>query len=280
MNRKITLLAGIGVFALAAATQQGTVLRRELKENTSEVYAVETVLKQVLTVPSMGDQDIDLTSTMKMTLKTGALDAATGQVAVDTTISDIKNKAEGALAGAIDQQADNIPKEIKGTGKLDARNRLALAPPKAGAGMMELLMAGSSPTSSFMFVSYPEKAVTIGDSWAIELPKSPMFGKDAPSLTAKLTGEKDGNWLINVSGLIKIDADVTEMLKNAPMIGGQKVLIKGTMDVTGEAQVDKATGKTMLYTTKSKTQTQWDIPEMSMAVDVAGTTATTIKLQK
>jgi hypothetical protein len=280
MNRKLTLLAGIAVFAISAATEQGTVLRRELKPNVSEVYSVETVLKQVLTIPSMGDQDIDLTSTMKMTLKTGTIDPATGQAAVDSTISEIKNKSEGMLAQMLEQQADQIPKEIKSTGKLDARNRLVLAPSKGGGGMMEMLLGASSPTSAFMFVGFPEKAVNVGDTWPVELPKSPMFGKEAPILTAKLTGEKEGNWVISVSGTIKIDADITEMLKNAPGIGGQKGYVKGTMDLTGEALVDKATGKTQVYTTKSKAQTKMDLPDSGMSIDTAGTTTTTIKLQK
>jgi hypothetical protein len=229
----------------------------------------------------MGDQDLDLISTMKMTLKTGAIDPATGQATVDSTITDIKNKTEGGLAQMLDQQAGQIPKEIKSSGKLDARNRLTLAPAK-GSGMMEMLLGSSSPTSAFMFVAFPEKAVNVGDTWPVELPKSPMFGKEAPTITAKLTGEKDGNWIINVSGTIKIDADLTEMLKNAPNnpMAGQKALMKGTMDLTGEALVDKVTGKTTVYTTKSNTKSKMDMPDMGMSVDIAGTTTTTIKLQK
>src|SRR5437016_10711250 len=98
MNKKALMFAGIGLFALAVAGDQGVLLRRELKENATETYKLETEVKQNADVPGIGDQDLHLTSTMTVTLKSGKLDAAAGQVPIDATLAVAQVKADGSIA--------------------------------------------------------------------------------------------------------------------------------------------------------------------------------------
>ncbi|MFI5386158.1 MAG: hypothetical protein ACHQ50_08565 [Fimbriimonadales bacterium] len=285
MNKRALILAGFGIFCLAAAIPQGVLLRRDVKENTTEVYKLVNDIKQTLTIPSMGDQDANSSSSMTLTLKTTKVDPTSGQGDVESTISDIKMKSDGMGANAVDQIQASMPKEFKTTGKIDPRNHMVLAPAK-GSGMLDAILGSSSPTSSLIFVEFPDKAVSVGDSWTFELPKSPFFGKAPQTLTAKLVGEKSYEgaqvWQISVSGIIKIDADLTEVMKNAPdnPLGGQKATMKGTIDLTGDALIDKQSGKTLAYSTSSKTKGAMELPDMGITIDSVGSAKTTMTLQK
>lgn len=283
MNRRVLVLAGIAIVSIAAAASQGVLLRRELKENASEVYSIKTEMKQVLTMGAMGDQDMGINSSMKMTLKTTKLDATSGEAEVESTITDIKTEADGVAAMMANQT--ETPKEIKTTGKLDARNRIKLAASKS-PGMMEMMLGSSSPTSAMMFIEFPEKAVNIGDTWTVTLPKSPAYGNKEQTLNAKLESEKEVEgvkvWVISLAGKIKLDFDMSEMMKNMPNnpMAGQKASMKGDIDLTGEAYVDKSNGKTIQFTTNSKTKNTVNLEDMGMTIDATGTAKTTLTLQK
>jgi hypothetical protein len=285
MHRRTFALVATAVFAtLALAAHQGVVLRRELKENATEVYNMDTSVHMVVTVPSMGDQDVDMTSSMKYTLTMGKIE--NGQAAIESKVSDIKTKADGMLAQVMDQQQTSMPKEIVSKGKLDARNHLTLEAAKNSGGMMQLMVGSGSPASSLMFVEFPEKAVNVGDEWSMELPKSPMFGKEAPKVTAKLLGSKDFKgadcWQISVSGTINMDADLTEAMKSAPNnpMSGQKMTMKGKVKLNGEALVDKVTGKTLNYDVVADSTSKMEMPDMGMSIDSSGKIKTTLTLQK
>lgn len=285
MNRKALILSGLAIFSLAAAaTQQGITLRRELKENGTEVYLMETDMKQTVSVPTLGDQDMGLTSTAKMTLKTGKIDPATGEAQIDSTVSDIKTQGEGMMQAMVDQQSGSVPKEVKSSGKIDARNRMKMVSQKT-AGAAQMFMSASNAAASMVFVEFPEKPVNVGDTWTVSLPKSPVFGNKPADLTAKFVGEKDYQgakaWAISVAGTVSLDADISEMMKgqaNNPF-EGQKVMLKGTIDITGEALIDKGSGRTLIYTTTSKSKTTTDLPGMG-SLDATGSTKTKMVYQK
>ena len=283
MNRKAIVLTGIAVISLAAAAGQGVMLRRELKENATEVYSIKTEMKQSLTIGAMGDQELAINSSMKLTLKTGKLDATTGEAGVESVITDIKTETDGVAAMMGDQA--EVPKEIKSTGTLDARNRIKLAAPKT-QGLVEMMLGSSSPTSALMFIEFPEKAVNVGDTWTVTLPKSPAYGNKEQTLTAKLESEKevDGTkvWVLSLAGKIKLDFDMTEMMKSMPNnpMAGQKATMKGDIDLTGEALVDKSNCKTIRCTTNSKTKNTVTLEDVGMTIDASGTAKTTLSLQK
>src|SRR5690242_9406123 len=136
MKKAASLIVFGTLLTLAIAAQQGVILRREVKENTTEVYDVKTELKQTVALESMGEQELGLISSLKMTLKTGKVDATSGEADVESIVSDIKTEAEGAAA-MLAGQGPEMPKEIKTAGKLDARNRMKLTAVK-GMGLMEL----------------------------------------------------------------------------------------------------------------------------------------------
>ncbi len=284
MNKKALVLAGFVVFALAAAARQGAVLRRDLKEDSTEVYKLKTDIAIKANSSAFGDGDLSVNMTTTMTLKSGKLDGASNQLGVDATISDIQSRVDGSIAQYVSPMFDNLPKEIKFNGKLDGRNRITVTDAKTPDSMLTML-TGTSPSSAIAFVEFPEKAVNVGDSWTIPAPKVPIIAK-GQTLTAKLVGEKDLDgskvWQIAISGKLTIDANSAEITKGAPAGGDPppNMTLKGTADFVGEALVDKTSGKTLQYTSTTTQKTKMDLPDMSMTVDNSGTIKTTMTLTK
>jgi hypothetical protein len=286
MNTKTLLFAGIALFSLAAAAPDAVVLRRELKEATLESYKLQSEVKQKADVPTMGEQDLDAVTTMSVKLKSGKLDAATNQVSLDATISDIQMKSSGSIAEMADQMTSGMPKEFKMTGKLDSRNRISVDQTKA-PDLMMIMFTGTSPSSSLMFVEFPEKAVNVGDSWTFPAPKNPLFGTEVQNLTAKLTGEKELNgtkaWAVSVNGKLNINADLGKLIKesgSAPTgMPDMAMIMKGTAEMSGEALIDKATGKTLQYVVNVTQKTKTEMESFG-TVESSGTIKTTLTLQK
>jgi hypothetical protein len=282
MNRRSLILAGIAIASFAAAATQGVLLRRELKEGTTEVYTLKTEMKQTVDVGGM-QQDLGINSSAKLTLKTGKIDPADGTAEVETIVSDMKTEADGAAAMMANDT--EMPKEVKATGKLDARNRLMMKATKA-TGMMEMMMGASSPASSLSFVEFPDKEINVGDTWTVTVSKSPAYGNKEQTLIAKLMGDRDrvgGKvWVISVSGTLNLDMDMTEMMKDMPNnpMAGQKTTLKGTVELKGIALVDKTTGKTLEYTTDSISKNTVNLVDAGMTVESNGTVKTTLTLQK
>lgn len=280
MITKTLILAALAA-SFVLAPQQGTLLRHELKENTTETYKVATVIKQTMTIPSMGDQDVDMKSSMNYAVKINKVDATTGLAQVDTIFSDMKTEADGMVGQMMQGEQDQAPKEIKTTGTLDARNRFTVTK-KPASSSAQMMLEQLNPTSSIVFIELPEKAVAVGDTWTFDLPKSPLFGKDQQKLTAKLTGERDGDWVVAITGTIKLDADLTEIMKNMPNnpLGGAQTTLTGTAALKGEALIDKASGKMMSYVVDATSKTTVNLPEQGINIDTAGTVKTVMTLQK
>jgi len=286
MNRRSLILSTFATFALAAAAHQGTMLRRQLKEDSTEVYKFKTDLTSEAT-SSAFNGDLTMNSSMTLTLKSGKLDPTTGQLAVDATMSDIQAKADGSIAQFVSPMLDNLPKEMKLSGKLDARNRIAIDASKTPDAMMTMnaMMMGSSPSSSITFVEFPEKPVNIGDTWTFPAPNNPVFGKNPQTLTAKFLGEKEFNgtlvWSILVSGKLQIDANMADLAKGQEGADqAPNMTMKGTADVTGEAFIDKTTGQTVQYTSTIVQKMTMDMADNGLTIDNNGTAKMTIALQK
>lgn len=274
------------IFAALAASfvlapQQGTLLRHELKENTTETYKVATVIKQTMTIPSVGDQDVDMKSTMNYAVKINKIDPATGVAQVDTVVSDMKTEADGMIGEMMQGAQNDAPKEIKTTGTLDGRNRFT-ATKKPANSSAQMILEQLNPTSSIVFIELPDKAVAVGDSWTFDLPKSPLFGKDQQKLTAKLTGERDGAWVVSVTGTIQLDADLTEIMKNMPNnpMAGTQTNLKGGATLKGEALLDKMSGKMTSYVIDATSKSTVSFAEQGISIDTAGTIKTVMTLQK
>jgi hypothetical protein len=286
MKTRTLLFAGLAFFSVAAVSSDAVLLRRELKEDSTENYKLQSEVKQKADVPSMGEQDLGAVTTMTVKIKAGKLDAASGQVGLDATIGDVQTKATGSMADFFDQATSVMPKEFKMSGKIDNRNRISVDQTKA-PDLMMIMLTGSSPSSSLMFVEFPEKPVNVGDAWTFPAPKSPIFGKEAQNLTAKLTGEKDFNgakvWAVSVNGQLKIDADLGKLMKDsgsAPSnLPEMSMQMKGTADMAGEALIDKATGKTLQYIVNITQKTKTEMESFG-TVESSGTIKTTLTLQK
>lgn len=260
----------LGALALAIAAvsfaQDTVTIKRELKAGAKDIYKVVTETKTLMDIPSMGEQEMIMKSTMNYALTTGEVKDDSAEVGL--TISDIQAKIEGSMADMM-QGMPEMPKEMKFKGTLDARNRLSNVKLDGKLDMMAMMMANTTSTMN-MFVEYPGGPVKVGDSWEVVVPKNPMLGNEDTKFKATLVGEKDGKWQIKMSGELKLKSDLSEMMKGQDPTGtglDMQMVMTGTMKMESEALVNKTTGKTVEMTTALDSATTMDIVNMGIKSD-------------
>ncbi|MFZ4507335.1 MAG: hypothetical protein ACOYON_06530 [Fimbriimonas sp.] len=284
-NRWIPL-AVIAMSALALAAQDTVTLRRQLTDGTTEKYKIESTVKQSVEVPGMGEQNIDITTVMTYALKIGKTDAATGLASVETVSKLEKMSMEGMPGGG---GSPDLPEEAKKEmvvpGKLDVRNRLKIENANIPTGPAAMLSGGSSATQTVgIFFEFPEGPIKIGDSWDVVIPKGPLMYKEDQKLKATLVGEKDADgvkaWVIKMEGTLKMEPDMEAMMKaNAAQAGGGQMpnmKMTGTMEMSTEGLVDKATGVTIRMLTKYKMSNEMELVDQGMKLDLKGSGTTKV----
>jgi len=251
-TRKLFVVASLVAASIAMAAQDGITLRKTLRQGI-ESYHMESSLKQTVSLPGgAGDQEMGMTSVTAYTYKIGTVDATAGTAPVELSAKVEKFDVDGPLAEAMNSNKDKVLVTTKTNGKLDSRNRFT---PDTGKKVDPMAVMLGSASSSLVgpFIEFPEKAVKIGDSWDITIPKSPMTGKEDQKLTATLVSEKavDGKslYLVILKGTLKITINMAEIMKdnaNADLqaLGANDMTISGTIDLNGEANLDKATCQT------------------------------------
>lgn len=282
MNRTFVAAGLMLVTVAMAGRQEGTTLRRTLKENATDTYSIESKSSQTIALPNgMGDQDMtfNVASTFKVT--TGKVDATTGAADVTTEVKVDKMDADGPMAQQIPQVKDPIV--TKGT--LTALNHFTPTDAAAAAQKsFESMGAVSASSTSGVFVDFPDKPVKIGDTWDVTIPKSPFTGTEDQKLTAKLVGEKKQGdvdvWMISITGTMKVDIDTSKLPKStnpdSPM-ANQPMHIRGTEDMDIQSLVEKSTGRTVHSDAKVKSKNSLEV--MGMNIDMSGTSSSTIDLK-
>ena len=276
--------------ALAFSAQDGVLLRKELKAGGKDAYQFSFKTTQQMNMeggPAGAPQQvpIEVTASMKMTTSYGVVDEKEKKADLTVDMTEIAVDL-GAMAGMMPGQ--EFPKEMKITGKIDTRNRVSqLKMPKTGAAGM-MMMGGGMPNMSLgpMFVEFPEAPVKTGDTWKMTIAGNALTKKKDIVLDATLLGEKDFNgekvYAISVKGIVALDGDMAEVVKDNPEMAGpmgdMKVLIKGTIDMSGEALVAKKTGRTLKMDLAMVSKQDMDFPEMGMKMNAAGNSTMKIVL--
>ena len=100
---------------------------------------------------------------------------------------------------------------------------------------------------------------------------------------ARLDGERDGKWVLKMSGDIKINGDMSEMMKGQDPTGtGMEMKLKmtGLMKMASEALVDKATGQTLEMTTALDSDIVTDIENLGIKTTQKSKGTVKLTLQK
>jgi hypothetical protein len=282
--RKSAIFAAMALAALAAAAQDGLLLRRTLTEGTTETYVVESVSKQVVNLPNgMGEQEMESTMAGSYLLKTGKIDAEKKTADLEFTFTIDKMESSGMMGGgAMGDDVKGKPVTMKGT--IDERSRITFADGGGAKASATSMLSGQSMGANSVLIELPDKPVKIGDTWEVVIPKGEFTGKEDQKLVAKLVGEKevDGKpaYVVSTEGTYKVDMDLSKAAADAPgPMKGQKMLLKGTIDTKSDGVVEKSTGRTLRVTTKMKQQMALEIPDMGFNVDVSGTTSYVVTLK-
>ncbi|MBI5706338.1 MAG: hypothetical protein HZC36_05045 [Armatimonadetes bacterium] len=287
MNRK-PLLAALPVlflFTVAAMQQDGILLRRQLKEGEQTNYRIEISGDMKADIPTMGEQDMGMKGGMDYSMKLGKVDG--NKADAEILVSNVKMEVTGPMADMAPPQ--EAPKDQKSTGKIDNLGRVILNK-TAGMSPELMMMAGPGMNTMGQTIEFPEKAVKIGDTWTVTVPKSPMSAKVDSQLTAKLIGESELEGVpvyeITLEGKTPLDIDFAEVLKAMPdspmagMLGGMSISLKGSVGIKSKGFFERSTGKAIkLETTLDNDQTI-NIEQMGMSVKTVGKIVIKMSLKK
>ena len=289
-TRKLFVVATLVAASMAMAAKDGTItLRKTLKQGV-ESYHMESSGKQVVTVPGGGDQEIGSTSASTYSYKIGAVDATGGSAPVEVTTKVTKFDMDGPMAEMMAAQKDKLLISTTTTGKLDARNRFT-ADTKNKINPLTVMAGNSSYSFIGPYLEFPEKAISIGDSWDVTIPKSPIMSNSDQKLTAKLVSEKDLDgkavYVVALTGSLKMNINIGELMKANPVpemeaLGATDMTMSGSLDVDGEASIDKATGQTIVMTLKitSKSETNINVQGQQLSIPGTGTAKMKFSLDK
>lgn len=278
---------GLGLAATLAliAAQDTVVLRRQLQVGAKDSYTLTMRSSMVMDTggAGMGTLPIDFAFTSKMDVSVDRVSTDGKDANVTIKMSDVKYDL-GQIGQMMGGQQPEMPQEMTMNGKLDVRNRLSgvRIPNAPGpAGMLSQQMQNFP-----LFIEFPKDPVKVGDSWEVRLPATPLTGNKITRLKATLLGEKSAGegtaWAIKLTGTMNINADLMEMMRQ---MGGEAggmpqmaMFMTGTMNVDGEALVEKETGRTIKFETTYKSDLTLDLPDMGMQMKQAGNTLVSVVL--
>lgn len=280
---------GLVALSMAATAQDSFLLRRQLVEGAKDAYTVETVMDSTIQAPT-GDMQMKTTTSMLYTINVGKVDKDKGVADVETVVTDIQLKMEGPMADMMQGQgANQIPKEIKANGKLSDRGRMTDMKVQGASAAMMMSM-GTASMSGDTFFAYPDGPVKVGDTWDVLTPKMPLLGNKEHKLTAKYVADEavgDTKAMkVVVAGTIPMDINVSEMMQQMGTQGGvgglgdMKMLMKGSVEISGTAWLDKASGKILSLENTMDMKTQMELPDMGMTINMPGKAKSTMKLKK
>ncbi len=297
LHHTMKWVAFLTLATVAVAGQDAVTMRRELKAGTTETYKIENEIKQLIDVPSMGEQDMLITTLATVSIKTNAVNAQKGTADVEATTKVEKTAMDGSLAAMMGGNQDaKLPEPKTETGTMDTRNRLVITPPKdkpknpgAGGPMAMMGMGGMTNMGAQMLllVELPEKPLKIGDSIEVLVPGAASAGtmgvKDL-KMTLKLIGEREQEgqmlWVVNYAGTMKLEMDNSKDPKAADQGPMGSMKMSGKALLTGEGLIDKASGKTVSNSMTINNDVKVFIEQAGMEIPVKGTIKLKMSLVK
>jgi hypothetical protein len=250
--KAIGMLA-LGSLALGSVglTTGGTTLRRELKLGTKDEYEVRCAM---ITTPSEGLPG-DPKSVKASWDAAYSIEDVDGEKGARLKV-EIKNFA---LVSEGDFVRSNQAKERTVTALLDSRNRVS---PISSTDLKPSFTQNWLPTD---LLEFPEKELSIGDTWDVTMAPSMVLGNSKLVLPAKLTGEEtyEGRnaWVVT----IEKKGVARESKMQFRLNGGGETKdgkIVGKLDVSVKILIEKATGRTLLMTGKIRGSQHVELPDI------------------
>jgi hypothetical protein len=219
----MNLFSNISLVAAAVlSSQSGSLLRRDLKAGSTDVYDVKC---STTTVPGAGapGEPRTIKATWTAAYKVGRAQA-NGPATLEVNTTDFEVGGPG-----IRFAAGPPPKTRNVKCSLDPRNRIN--PKSSESSTFQWLLAD--------FIELPERQVRIGDTWNVTLPESNFIGQSKTTLKAKLVGEQAVGgrkaWVVAIEGK-NVPSHQKVQIRMGGMSGDAKeATISGKVDVSIKA---------------------------------------------
>ncbi len=269
-----------------ALRQDEQLIRLKIEDGRVDRYRVEIDSAMKMNAAGLGEQDFGLKASMDTSYAYGA-PGAEGKADVEVKTTNMKMEASGAAEMMMGNQ--ELPKEFAVKGKMDSRYRLTEAKTTGLNAQTQMMMGMGGASSMSMLFELPEKPVKIGDTWPVFMPKNPILGDKAHELVAKLVALKDADgaavYEVQISGKVDLDVNMSEAFKKVsdpnaenPLAMLGEMTMKGTLDVSGTALVNRKDGHLMRNETKVAAKQTLSVGGIN--ADVNGVTTVKMVLAK
>lgn len=244
---------------------------------------------QLIYSDMMGQEmPVEFSITGRIQMKIGKVDEEKKEADIEIKAYDMKYDL--GMMAAMMGQAPEPPKEFTMTGKINQYGEITgLSSPPAGAqsGMaarMMMMMGGVGQQMMVPTLKFPEKPLSIGDSWEIPMPPNPMLGLEGQKVTATLNSQREEEGVLIYNIALKaqnpLNVDMAKVMEAQRAAGNEMaglladMKITGNMDMNATVWIEQKTGRIVKFETLQITKQKIDGGMFS--ADVNGTTTTRI----
>lgn len=250
------------VLALHAAPAEPVLLRRTFTPNTVDHYKIETKVFQHMVLPGgMGEQDVDMTTTMDFAMKYGAV-AQDGSAELEVEASRITHESTAPIP-------DAAKNDFKARGRIDGRYLVTDLKAVDGTAETNRLVQGLG--STMQHIHLPEKAVEVGESWEWHTPPMPALAYQSLQITVRFEGERtvDGRTyhVLVIDDVIPLDVDLKKAMEATGQEARGEMKMKGTAVMKLESLLEKGSGR--IFSTMGTTRMEMKVlmEEMGLEID-------------
>lgn len=277
--RSFAALALLSGFAHAG--QEPGVLRRHFVPDSVESYRLTGDLNTLITLPNgMGEETVTANTIARYDVKTKSVQGDKAEVESTMTLEKMET------TGPFSPDTKELPKPVVTKGTVDPLNRLRIATEaaKADQDMLTSVLGGEdSQAIAGAFLELPDHPVKDGDTWRVTVPKNGVMKEDQ-YLTATRVDQEDLDgtqvWKVNLTGTLVTAIDSVTLPDSAGPMAGQKMGLKGSIDVTGTAYIDAKTGQTRRMSTEFKGKQTLTLLELGLSVETSSTLKSASELLK
>lgn len=276
-------LGAVATVAMAYAVQDSFLLRHKFQKGATLTYELTDQIEQDIELSAVGqaNQEMTINTTGTMAITFDAVAADGGSADFTAKFSDYKMEGDGEAAAMM--TGPGMPSEFTASGKVDSRGK---ASDIEISGIPEAMLAqldANVKSSLMVLLVYPENAISVGDSWEFELPKSAMYGDNTPTMTATVVrlGEYEGQPALEIKleGALPVEMDMSQMMAESPM-GPMNMVMTGEVETSMTAWIDPTSGTLLFAESTSESDLQMELKDFGFQIPITGSGSGTIKLKK
>jgi hypothetical protein len=275
-----TRCLAVALVGHASHGAQSYLLRRQLVPGATDTYEQTTSGSQSVSMPNMGRRTVPMEMGATFKIKTVSVNAGKSAARLSVDIDYKQMKLGMPMAGTPASALHPVAVE----GKLTSLAQMTIQNAQLDMSSMGSMSSPTTDVGGSLMAQFPEKRVSVGESWDVTTPRPPVPGLKITGRTRNtLKGTKTykGKRVLIIVGKadMMLDMDMSKMKPSSgaqasqmAMMAQMKAKMNGTVQTSSTAYVDPATGKTLEMRTTIISKIVMDIAGMNMKMPMDGKT--------